>query len=91
MFKSWEPLTDDDMADMEFVLCPTKPGDVVFFDCYAPHASEPNMTDQTRRIFYATYNRLSEGEHMAQYYADKHKNYPPDIDRDPGKEYVFRV
>ena len=49
------------------------------------------MTDQTRRIFYATYNRLSEGEHMAQYYADKHKNYPPDIDRDPGKEYVFRV
>ncbi len=91
LFKSWEPLTDDDMADMEFVLCPTKPGDVVFFDCYAPHASEPNMTDQTRRIFYATYNRLSEGEHMAQYYADKHKNYPPDIDRDPGKEYVFRV
>ena len=91
LFKSWEPLTDDDMADMEFVLCPTKPGDVVFFDCYAPHASEPNMTEQTRRIFYATYNRLSEGEHMAQYYADKHKNYPPDIDREPGKDYVFRV
>jgi hypothetical protein len=28
---------------------------------------------------------------MAQYYADKHKSFPPDIDRDPGKEYVFRV
>ena len=91
LFKSWEPLTEDDMADMEFVLCPTKPGDIIFFDCYAPHASEPNLTDQTRRLYYATYNRLSEGDHLAQYYADKHKNYPPDIDREPGKDYVFRV
>ncbi|HIE20029.1 MAG TPA: phytanoyl-CoA dioxygenase family protein, partial [Rhodospirillales bacterium] len=66
-------------------------GDVIFFDCYAPHASEPNLTDQTRRLYYATYNRLSEGDHLAQYYADKHKNYPPDIDREPGKDYVFRV
>ncbi len=91
LFKSWEPLSEDDMAGMEFVQCPTKPGDVVFFDCFAPHASEPNMTDETRRIYYATYNRLSAGYHMAQYYADKHKSFPPDIDRDPGKEYVFRV
>jgi len=91
LFKSWEPLSDEDMAGMEFVLVPTKPGDVVFFDCYAPHASEPNLTDQTRRIYYATYNRLLAGQHMAQYYADKHKNFPPDIDRDPDKEYVFRV
>jgi len=91
LFKSWEPLSDEDMAGMEFVLVPTKPGDIVFFDCYAPHASEPNLTDQTRRIYYATYNRLSAGRHMAQYYADKHKNFPPDIDRDPDKKYVFRV
>ncbi|MDA1090765.1 MAG: phytanoyl-CoA dioxygenase family protein [Proteobacteria bacterium] len=91
LFKSWEPLTENDMADMELVHCPTKPGDVVFFDCYAPHASDPNMTDQTRRIFFATYNRLSEGDHLAQYYADKYKNYPPDIDRESGKKYVFRV
>ncbi len=91
LFKSWQPLSEDDMSGMDFVQCPTKPGDVVFFDCFAPHASEPNMTDETRRIYYATYNRLSAGYHMAQYYADKHKSFPPDIDRDPGKEYVFRV
>ncbi len=91
LFKSWEPLSDEDMAGMEFVMVPTKPGDIVFFDCYAPHASEPNLTEETRRIYYATYNRLSAGRHMAQYYADKHKNFPPDIDRDPDKEYVFRV
>ncbi|MDD9878095.1 MAG: phytanoyl-CoA dioxygenase family protein [Magnetovibrio sp.] len=91
LFKSWEPLTDDDMDGMEFKPAPTEPGDIVFFDCYAPHQSAPNMSDKVRRIYYATYNRRSDGQHMAQYYADKHKNYPPDIDRLPDREYVFRV
>ena len=89
--KSWEPLNEDDMKGMSFEPVPTEPGDVVFFDNYAPHASEPNMSDAIRRIYYATYNRASAGDHMAQYYADKHKNFPPDIDRDPDKDYVFRV
>lgn len=91
LFQSWEPLTETDMQGMEFKHLPTRPGDLVFFDCYAPHASEANMTDGTRRIYYATYNRKSAGDHMARYYADKHRNYPPDIDRVHGKEYVFRV
>lgn len=89
--KSWEPLTDEEIQDMEFVPVPTDPGDIVFFDSYAPHGSEPNMSADIRRIYYATYNRASAGDHMAQYYADKHKNFPPDVDRDPDKDYVFRV
>ena len=88
--KLWEPLNEDDMKGMSFEPVPTEPGDIVFFDCYAPHASEPNMSDAIRRIYYATYNRASAGDHMAQYYADKHKNFPPDIDRDPDREHVFR-
>ncbi|MBO6521911.1 MAG: phytanoyl-CoA dioxygenase family protein [Rhodospirillales bacterium] len=91
LVKSWEPLNDDEMKGMDFLPVPTEPGDIVFFDCYAPHASEANMSDSIRRIYYATYNRASAGNHMAQYYADKHKNFPPDIDRDPDKDYVFRV
>ena len=91
LFRSWEPLTDDDMTGMSFVSCPTEPGDVVFFDCYAPHRSEANLSDSIRRLYYATYNRLSAGDHMTQYYVDKHKSYPPDIEREPGKKYVFRV
>jgi 2-aminoethylphosphonate dioxygenase len=91
LFQSWEPLTEKDMEGMKFTHLPTKPGDLVFFDCYAPHASDPNLTDETRRIYYATYNRESAGDHMAQYYADKHVNYPPDIDRIAGRAYVFRV
>jgi hypothetical protein len=91
LFRSWQPLTEKDMAGMKFVPCPTRPGDIVFFDCYAPHQSAPNLSDKIRRIYYATYNRRSAGDHMARYYADKHASYPPDIDRDPGKTYVFRV
>ena len=91
LFREWEPLTEEDMEGMEFVPCPTKPGDLAFFDSYAPHASEPNLSDKIRRLYFATYNGFSEGEHMAQYYADKHNSYPPDIDREAGKEYVYRV
>lgn len=91
LYREWEPLTDEDMAGMDFIHYPTKPGDMVFFDCYAPHASDPNLTETTRRLYFATYNRLSAGDHMVQYYADKHRTFPPDIDREAGKEYVFRV
>ncbi len=91
LFREWEPLTDEDMAGMDFVYYPTQPGDLVFFDCYTPHSSEPNLSNKTRRLYFATYNKLSEGDHLNKYYADKYKNFPPDIDRDPAKEYVFRV
>ena len=49
------------------------------------------MSDTVRRLYFATYNRVSEGDHLARYYADKRQSYPPDIERQPGKEYVFRV
>jgi ectoine hydroxylase-related dioxygenase (phytanoyl-CoA dioxygenase family) len=91
LYREWEPLTEEDMANMEFKYHPTKPGDLVFFDCYVPHASEPNLSNKTRRMYFATYNKLSAGDHLEQYYADKHKSFPPDIDRVPGKEYIFRV
>ena len=89
--KEWEPLTEDDMASMNFVSLPTRPGDICFFDSYAPHQSDPNTSDKIRRLYFATYNRASEGDHHDAYYADKFANYPPDIDREKDKEYVYRV
>lgn len=91
LFKSWEPLSEAEMEGMEFIDCPTQSGDLIFFDNFAPHASDPNLSQSIRRLYYATYNRASDGDHMAQYYTDKHKNYPPDIDREPDKTYVFKV
>ncbi len=70
LFRSWKPLVVADMRGMGFVACSTEPRNMVFFGYFAQYQSEPNMSDATRRVYYATYNRLSAGEHMAQYYAD---------------------
>ena len=87
----WTPLTADDMRRMEARPVPTQAGDVVFFDSYTPHASAPNLTSERRRVLYITYNRRSAGDHRQRYYADKRKNFPPDIERDPTRTYTFRV
>ena len=89
--KLWKPLSDKDMKNMKFIPIETKPGDAIFFDCYSPHRSKPNLTKKPRRILYLTYNKLSDGDHREKYYDDKYKNYPPDIDRDPNKDYIFKV
>jgi hypothetical protein len=86
--QQWVPLEEQGL-NLEPV--PTAPGDVIFFDSYVPHASKANLTDAARRILYITYNLASEGDHRARYFADKHASFPPDIDRDGDKTYVFRV
>jgi hypothetical protein len=87
----WEPLEGDQLAGVDFVPYAAEPGDVLFFDSYLPHRSGPNMTDDPRRVLYVTYNKASEGDHREQYYADKRESYPPDIEREQGREYAYRV
>ncbi|WP_240761601.1 phytanoyl-CoA dioxygenase family protein [Nitrosococcus wardiae] len=91
MFKEWAPLSEEEMKEMVFISCPTQPGDMVLFDSFTPHGSQPNLTDKQRRLLFITYNRLSEGDTREQYYEDKRKSYPQDCEREEGKEYVFRV
>lgn len=86
--EEWAPL---DEGAMRYDPVPTAPGDVIFFDSFAPHASKPNFTGEPRRILYLTYNLAADGDHRAQYHADKFASFPPDIARDGTREYVFRV
>ncbi|MGK2926056.1 MAG: phytanoyl-CoA dioxygenase family protein [Lysobacterales bacterium] len=87
----WAPLTDEDTNHVAYQPVHCQPGDAVFFDSYAPHRSEPNRTDTARRVLYITYNHAAQGDSREQYYADKRRNYPPDIERDPDKDYAFKV
>ncbi|MCI0582866.1 MAG: phytanoyl-CoA dioxygenase family protein [Chloroflexi bacterium] len=87
----WAPLAEAALQGVDFVPYPTAPGDTVFFDSFVPHRSGPNLSDEARRVLYVTYNRLADGDHRARYYADKRRNYPPDVEREPGKQYVYRV
>ncbi|MDG2304166.1 MAG: phytanoyl-CoA dioxygenase family protein [Candidatus Binatia bacterium] len=54
----WEPLE-------------AMPGDLVFFDSYAPHKSGTNGSKAPRRLMYLTYNSASKGDFRETYYADK--------------------
>ena len=89
--RKWEPLEGKELDGIEFKKYPMEPGDVAFFDCFVPHRSEANLTDKPRRNLYLTFNRESDGDHREKYFADKRRNYPPDVEREPGKAYSFRV
>jgi ectoine hydroxylase-related dioxygenase (phytanoyl-CoA dioxygenase family) len=87
----WAPLKDVDTGHVDYVPVHCQPGDAVFFDSFAPHRSHPNRTDKARRVLYITYNKRSQGDSRKQYYADKRRNYPPDVERDPDRDYSFKV
>lgn len=74
----------------KFVWSPIecKRGEVLLFDSYLPHFSEPNRTEKPRRVFFLTYNKASEGgSKRNEYYQDKREKFPPDCERDPNKDY----
>jgi len=85
----------DFAATLEWEPLPCEVGDIVFFDSYIPHRSCPNTSTQPRRVLYITYNRASEGSYREEYYRQKREVFPPDIERDPEKDYgdsgVFNV
>ncbi|MCG3176694.1 MAG: hypothetical protein MOGMAGMI_01653 [Candidatus Omnitrophica bacterium] len=89
--RKWQPLEGRELDGIEFVPYPMSPGDVAFFDCFVPHRSQPNLTASQRRNMYLTYNRAKDGDHRLRYFDDKRRSYPPDHEREPGKQYVFKV
>jgi len=89
--RRWEPLEDGELDGLDFRPFPMAPGDAIFFDCFAPHRSNGNLTTEQRRNIYLTYNRRRDGDARERYFAAKRKSYPPDFERDPNATYVFRV
>lgn len=75
------PIDENLEKEMNFVPCLTSPGDVIFFDCFIPHRSKANLSQNQRRNMYLTYNKKSEGDKRIQYYERKEKEMPPDDKR----------
>ncbi len=86
--EEWNPLSEDGLG---LHPVPTLPGDVIFFDSFAPHASKANLTGSPRRILYLTYNAAGHGDHRVQYFSDKRASFPPDVERSGTGTYTFRV
>lgn len=59
------------VAELDWRPIEVEPGDLVYFDSYAPHRSETNTTDRSRRALYVTYNAASKGDFRQTYYDDK--------------------
>ena len=65
-----------------------KTGDIILFDSYLPHYSEPNRSNNPRRAIFITFSKFSEGGFKRDaYYKDKREHFPPDCERDPNKDY----
>ena len=88
-------IAPDVTAQLPWSPIPTQPGDLLFFDSYLPHRSAPNLTDRPRRALYLTYNKATEGNVRDSYYREKRAVFPPDVEREPGRNYgdsgVFNV
>jgi 2-aminoethylphosphonate dioxygenase len=89
--EEWRPITTEEAAGFSMREVPTQPGDVIFFDSYFPHASQENLTTDRRRMLFLTYNDAAHGDVRDQYHRDKRANFPPDVEREAGAEYQFRV
>jgi ectoine hydroxylase-related dioxygenase (phytanoyl-CoA dioxygenase family) len=81
-------LRDDQVARFTWDAVLAVPGDVIVFDSYVPHLSGPNRSGGPRRAHYVTYNRLSDGDQRAAYYARKRELFPQECERKPGVDYA---
>jgi ectoine hydroxylase-related dioxygenase (phytanoyl-CoA dioxygenase family) len=68
-------IEDSVAASLDWQPVPLDPGDLLFFDSYAPHYSDTNTTDRSRRAAYLTYNAASRGDFRERYYADKRAEF----------------
>ncbi|MEM8766918.1 MAG: phytanoyl-CoA dioxygenase family protein [Pseudomonadota bacterium] len=80
---------------LDWTAIPTQPGDLLLFDAFLPHRSGANRSAEARRALYLTYAKAAEGDHRLAYYAKKRAAFPPDVEREPGRDYgpggVFNV
>eukprot|EP01089_Gocevia_fonbrunei_P013125 TRINITY_DN326_c0_g1_i2.p1 TRINITY_DN326_c0_g1~~TRINITY_DN326_c0_g1_i2.p1 ORF type:complete len:260 (-),score=47.66 TRINITY_DN326_c0_g1_i2:97-876(-) len=84
-------LPEDLCKSLDWISVETDPGDLVFFDSFVPHRSDANLSNDKRRVLYATYNKKSEGDYREQYYADKRKSFPPDCERKGDQHYEYKI
>jgi hypothetical protein len=81
-------LRADEETRFEWVPVLAVPGDIIVFDSYVPHRSGPNRSGGPRRAHYVTYNRRSDGDQRAAYYARKRELFPQECERKPGVDYA---
>jgi 2-aminoethylphosphonate dioxygenase len=75
-------LDKDLVYSMEWQTILGASSDLILFDSYVPHRSDVNKSDNSRRVYYFTYNLMSEGDYYDAYFEKKRFEFPPDFERD---------
>ena len=83
----FEDMPADVVASLDWQPVLARRGDILIFDSFVPHRSEPNATAAQRRVLLATYNLAKEGDVRTPYHADKLAHHPPEAEKEEGVEY----
>jgi 2-aminoethylphosphonate dioxygenase len=77
------------VESIPWIKVPTTRKTIIVFGSYVPHKSDPNKSGSQRRFLLATYAKKSEEtiESRKEYYEKKKKFAPPDIFKEPKKNY----
>lgn len=67
------------------------PGDIVIFNDKTAHRSEANLSKNSRRMLFLTFNDVKYGNQIKRYYFDKIKNYPPNNLRKKNIRYNYKI
>lgn len=81
-------ITSEWEAAHEWLPVPLAPGDMLIFGSHLAHRSGANNSDRTRSMIYATYSGKRDGTDLRErYYEDRRENFPPEHEREEGKDY----
>jgi ectoine hydroxylase-related dioxygenase (phytanoyl-CoA dioxygenase family) len=80
-------LSEKSVEELDWTPLETESGDLVLFGSFIPHRSGPNRSEVARRAAYITYNAASLGRRRSDYYTEKRRVFPPEIERVPGRDY----
>ncbi len=89
--RKMKPLKMKELKNPKFKKLLLKEGDVVLFNSYTPHFSNSNNSKKGRSQIYMTYNKEIDGKFRTRYIRDKRKNFPPNNERSPSKDYFYKV
>lgn len=79
----------ESVAGSKGVSLDLKPGDIAIFSGFTPHRSGPNLSQQSRRLLYTSYNAFSDGgEQRDRHYAE-FREWLMDRYADYGKTNTF--
>jgi ectoine hydroxylase-related dioxygenase (phytanoyl-CoA dioxygenase family) len=89
--KPWKEIDKKKEKKMFWEKVEMNPGDTAIFHDYCPHRSSANLSNKKRRMLFLTYNPKKFGDFRKKHFKDKRKNFPPNVERQSGKKYVYHV